>query len=293
MRRPAHVLSSGVAAATIAVALVGCTDRSVDAVGGGHDQGPTASSVSSEANPGGHPSTITVPIPTTSQPPTRVSAEPVPSTTPAPSTATTQTTQQLPPADSTAERARRAQIPPAQLPGFDAQWAWETRSAAPGPGRDEPSVCLQSSLTGIGAASEYRTDFAGPPSGTQTAVQMTAVFPDAQTATTAADVIESWRRTCSAHASADLGLAGARVTQVGVVPTPVGAGYRWLVTYRAGTPEADWSQAEGFVTDNDTMTYLVFRSAGQGHDAAGASPIDRALAVAGRFLAKSRASAGR
>ncbi len=288
MGRPAHVLSSGVAAAMIAVALVGCTDRFDDAGDGGPDEGPSISSVSSAADPGRQPSPSTTPVPTTSQPPIPVSDEPVTSTTDEPATATTSQATRQPPADSTAERARQAQIPPAQLPGVDAQGAWETRAAGPGPGPDMPSVCLRSSLTAIGAVSEYRTDFAGPPSGTQTAVQMTAVFPDAQPAATAADVIESWRRTCSAHASADLGLGSARVTQVGAVSTPVGAGYRWLVTYRTGTADAEWSQAEGFVTDNDTMTYLVLRSAGRGGDGPGASPIDRALAVAGRFLEQSR-----
>jgi hypothetical protein len=147
---------------------------------------------------------------------------------------------------------------------------------------------MTTSLTAIGAVSEYRTDFAVRGSDADTAVQMTAVFPDTVTARTSATVLDAWQQSCGAHATTDLGYRRVRVGPVGDVATSVGVGHAWPLTYRSttGSVPQDWSQAEGYVTDNDTMTYLVIRrSAGQ---TGPPPPIDDALAVAGDFLVSSR-----
>jgi len=194
------------------------------------------------------------------------------------------------PSDSAPGRARRAQIPASQLPGFNAEWKWTKESSGPGPGQDMPSVCMKSSLTAIGGVSEYHTDFGSPMDAKSWAVQQTVVFPDDETAKTSQSVLEAWQAKCANQAES-LGLKKVQVAPISDVDTTVGPGEQWLVTYRpvAGDPYAAWLQAEGFVRDGDTLTYLVMTTAGQDYNyEAGEEPMAQALQVAAKRLLKSR-----
>jgi len=194
------------------------------------------------------------------------------------------------PSDSAGGRAKRAQIPAAKLPGFNDQWTWVKESSGPGPGQDVPSVCMKSSLTAIGGVNEYRTDFNSPLDDNSWAVQQTVVFPDDLTAKTSQSVLEAWQAKCAQQAKS-LGLKKVQVGQISEVTTPVGAGQQWLVTYRPvpGDPNAAWLQAEGFVRDGDTLTYLVMTTAGQDYNyEPGQEPMAQALIVAAKRLIASR-----
>jgi hypothetical protein len=120
---------------------------------------------------------------------------------------------------------------------------------------------------------------------------MTAVFPDEQTLGTAVQVIQAWQRTCRTHATRVLGLQQVSVGDIDAVSTSVGTGQEWLTTYKpvAGSPNDAWFEATGFVTDGDTLTFLVMRSPGQDYNyPSGKAPIDLALEVAADRLAATR-----
>jgi hypothetical protein len=235
---------------------------------------------------------------------------PAPTQTPAPSEETTTPTESSEPTESTSPteepsssappdgpindsppaRAKQSSIAAGQLPGFNEQWTWQRRSAGPGPGQDMPSVCMKAPLTAIGAVSEYRTDYDSDLSANSWAVVMTAVLPDSKTGQRAQSVLETWQRDCAQQASS-LGLKRVRVTPVRTTDTAVGVGEHVLVTYRpvAGDPDAGWFQAEGFVRDGDTLTYVIITTAGQDYNyETGAEPMDQALAVAGDRLLQTR-----
>ena len=54
-------------------------------------------------------------------------------------------------------------------------------------------------------------------------------------------------------------------------------------------PRLSWLQAEGFVRDGDTLTYLVMTTAGQDYNyEAGQEPMAQALGVAAKRLVASR-----
>ena len=74
-------------------------------------------------------------------------------------------------------------------------------------------------------------------------------------------------------------------------PTAVGPGQQWLTSYKPapGGPDYGWFQATGFVTDGDTLTFLVMTSVGQDYNyPAGKQPIDQALKVAANALVATR-----
>ena len=267
MRRP--VMSIRLAAAAICLGvLAGCNDD------------PDTDTATDE------------PAVSASDSPTTTAATEDPATTePAEPTETTATTPpDDDPSDSEAARAKRAQIPAAKLPGFNDQWKWTKQSSGPGPGQDMPSVCMKTSLTAIGGVTEYRTDFDSPLDELSWAVQQTAVFPDDVTAKTTESVLKSWQAKCAKQATS-LGLRKVQVGKISQVTTPAGPGQQWLVTYRPvpGDPNAAWLQAEGFVRDGDTLTYLVMTTAGQDYNyEPGQEPMAQALGVAGKRLIASR-----
>lgn len=194
------------------------------------------------------------------------------------------------PSDSDPARAKQAQIPARQLPGFNPEWKWTKRSSGPGPGQDVPSVCMQSSLTAIGGVAEYRTDFDSPLDDSSWAVQETVVFPDEQTAITSESVLDAWQKKCARYAKS-AGLKDVKVTRLSEVSTATGPGQQWLVMYGPvpGDPDASWMQAEGYVRDGDTMTYLVMTTAGQDYNyESGQEPVAQGLQVAAERLLATR-----
>jgi hypothetical protein len=152
---------------------------------------------------------------------------------------------------------------------------------------------MLTTLVAIGAVEEVGWRYTNSTSDTAEAVQLTGVFPDEHTALTATAVLTEWHDKCAEHASEESGLKRVRVSDMRDVSTPVGTGRQWMVTYTPvpGHRSWGWFDAEGFVRDGDTLTYLLYRSAGQDYDyEAGQEPIDRALAVAGAYLKRTRGS---
>ncbi len=289
--RHTRSLYAGLSAVVALASLAGCSQG-----GSGSSAGATSSSPTPETTGDSttEPTVTTTPTtqsttaaPTTQPPTTQRPTTQSPATQSPTTNGSTQTDDT---SDSSLTRARAAQIGASQLPGLNAQWTWHERSSAEGPGQDIASLCMQASLSAIGAVREQRTDYTSPLSETASAVQMTAVFPDEQTAVTAADVLTAWQTRCAPHASSDLGLQHVTVSAPRDVPTPVGPGADWVISYRpVGGAHSTWTQAEGYVRDTDTITYLVILSAAEHyHERAGVKPIDEALEVAGRYLVQSR-----
>ena len=151
-----------------------------------------------------------------------------------------------------------------------------------------PSVCMQSSLTAIGGV-----DASTAP--TSTARSMTTRGPSSRPRSsptsrppqTPSRSSRPGRRKCAKQAKS-LGLKKVQVSQDqrGPRPSP-DPGEQWLVTYRPvpGDPDSAWLQAEGFVRDGDTLTYLVMTTAGQDYNyEAGQEPMAQALGVAGETV---------
>lgn len=263
-------LTALVATAALGLVLAGCSDDPDD-----------------EADPGSSTTGSTSSSPTTDEPtdePTDGATEPTDGATSGEPTETTD------PDGSTIKRAARAQMPADELPGLNDEWTWELDSEQEGPGESPPSVCMQTSLESIGAVGEYRTDYTSSLDRQVHAVQLTAVFPDSQTANLASTVLGSWHAQC-ADTARSRGLKQVDVGKLTKVPTSVGTGKTWLTTYRpvAGHPDESWFHAEGFVTDGDTMTYVVFVSPGQDYNyPAGETPAELALKLGADYLESSR-----
>lgn len=279
------------------MALAGC--------GGVSDTGatPTTGSESRSGISESDPATPTPPDPTATgeSTPTQATASPsapsesaateLPSTSPSPEPTTAATSAPDQGGNSLPGRARKSRIPAASLPGFNDEWVWQQAASGPGPSEHLPGLCLRSSLTAIGAVAEHRTDFTSDLSDTESAVQLTAVLPDEQTAQTASDVLLTWQGDCDNHARSELGLKGVEVGSPEETPTDVGPAVHWLSTYGPveGDPDAAWFVAEGFVSDGDTLTYLVMTSVGQDYSyPPGSTPIERSLQVAADALINSR-----
>jgi hypothetical protein len=181
-------------------------------------------------------------------------------------------------------------LPKATLPGFNETWVWDQATTTRGPGRRPPGVCLQTSLTAIGGFAEARRDYTSSLSEDADATVNSVVFPDSQTATNVAAVLGAWQQRCRRHATRELALNDVQASAVDTVATRVGDGVHWLVTYGpAPDPESQWFDAEGYVVDGDTLTYVVIRVAGQDYNyAAGRSPIERALRQAAARLEQTR-----
>lgn len=192
--------------------------------------------------------------------------------------------------DSSAARAHRSLIPKAKLPGFNEQWVWDGAETLRSGGRTPPGVCLQASLTAIGGFAEARRDYTSSLSADAHATVLSAVFPDPQTTRTAVSVLSAWQDRCQRYATQELGYRDVRVTETETEPTRVGPGVHWLVSHLPGPDrESRWFDAEGYVVDGDTLTYVVIRVAGQDYNyEAGQSPVEQTLRVAGKRLQRTR-----
>lgn len=195
------------------------------------------------------------------------------------------------PNGSSAERAKASQIPASELPGFNDTWTWKIASEGDGEGESPPSLCMLSSLNSIGAASTYRTDYKHPGDKSARATVITAVFPDQHTATLAKTVLRSWHAQCLQRLKKELKYQRAKVSKIYTDSTDVGPGEQWLSSFGPvpDNPDDTWFQGEGFVEDDDTLSYIVIVNAGQDYNyEVGQQPVDLALVVAGTHLKDSR-----
>jgi hypothetical protein len=197
------------------------------------------------------------------------------------------------PNGSPGKRAKKSRIPAGDLPGLNDTWTWKVDSRGKGEGESLPSTCMLSSLSSIGAASTYRTDYKSPgvSADVARATVITAVFPDQHTAVLAKTVLHSWQAQCEHRLKKDLGYRHAKTTKIQKDSTDVGPAEQWLSSYGpvSDSPDDSWFQAEGFVEDADTLTYIVIANTGQDYNyETGQQPIDLALAVAAEQLKGSR-----
>ncbi len=270
MRRRTAAGLTWAAVAVVCLALGGCA---VDA--GDTDEPAGSVSVSSSAQ-----------TPTSSTPSSQTITSAAETTATSRPPASPPTSTKTPSAGGAAARARAAQIKAADLPGFNDQWVWDRSKAVRGPGPQPPPVCSVTGLDAIGASAVYRTNFASSLSSQAFAVQVTAVFPDVQTAVTAERVLLAWHDRCQRRVD-KLGLQDAEVAALSAVPTKAGPAQQWMTTYRPvpGDSDSVWFNAEGFVRSADMITYLVIRNAGQDYNyPRGEEPVARALGVAASYL---------
>jgi hypothetical protein len=261
MSRRTRRLGLALAAISLAGALAGCNGGSDDDSG----SPPGQTSVPTESSPT------------------------EPTDTPSTSEFTSGATEN--PDGSSASRARASRIPADELPGLNDAWTWRVESRGPGPGEFPPSLCTLSSLESIGASSTYRTDYDSKASKADRATVMTAVFPDEHTATLAKTVLRSWHAQCERRLKNQLGYKRVSVSPIDEIATDVGPAEHWLSAYGPlnDNPDEGWFQAEGFVADGDTLTYVVILSVGQDYDyEPGQQPVELALGIAGAKLAQSR-----
>jgi hypothetical protein len=264
-------LGLSLAAAALLSVVVGCD--------GGSDDNSTPPDESSAAGPTSGPETSG----STDEP------TGTPTDTPSSSEFTEGPTQD--PNGSTAKRAKASQIPASELPGFNDTWTWELASEGEGEGDSQPSRCMLSSLGSIGAASTYRTDYNHPGVKTARATVITAVFPDEHTAVLAKTVLRSWHAQCEQRLKQEFGYTRASVSRIQTDATDVGPGEQWLSSFGPvpGHPDDTWFQGEGFVEDDDTLTYIVIVDTGQDYNyETGQQPMDLAVVVAGHYLKSSR-----
>lgn len=176
------------------------------------------------------------------------------------------------------------------MPGLNESWVWDGARTRRDGGPTPPGACLQASLTAIGGFAEARRDYTSTLSSGADATVLSVVFPDVQTTRTAVSVLTAWQGRCKRHATRELGHADVGVTAPETLATAVGPGTHWMVTYGPG-PDQDmqWFDAEGYVVDGDTLTYVVIRVASQDYNyPAGQTPVEQALRVAGERLQRTR-----
>jgi hypothetical protein len=223
----------------------------------------------------------------TSGPETSGSGESTGPTTGSPSTSEFTQGPTQDPNGSAAKRAKKSQIPASEMPGLNDTWTWKVASE----GESPPSRCMLSSLSSIGAASTYRTDYNHPGVRTARATVITAVFPDQHTAVLAKTVLRSWHAECEHRLKKELGYERVSVSDIQTDATDVGPGEQWLSMFGPvpDDPDASWFQGEGFVEDGDTLTYIVIVNVGQDYNYEnGQQPMDLALVAAGQHLEASR-----
>ena len=279
MRRRTPGRPTASVAVVVCLALGGCTADTPA------PDDPESSSVDSPTSDPATSATSTAPSTPGEASTTSQSTTTTPDTTQPPTT-----TRPTPPASSAAGRARAALIKTAELPGFNEEWVWDRHRTLRGPGEEPPPVCSVTSMISIGGVVASRTDYRSSLSEDASAVQVTAVFPDEETAVTAEQVLVAWHDRCQQRVDKQ-GLEDAKVTATAEVKTDVGPGLQWMTTYRPvpGEPDAVWFNAEGFVRSTDMITYLVIRNPGQDYTyPRGKEPIDNALKVAGRYLRSQR-----
>jgi hypothetical protein len=247
--------------------------------GGGSDDSSAPPDASSQAGP------------TSASETSASTGEPTEGPTDAPSTSEFTQGPTQDPNGSTAARAKASQIPADKLPGLNDTWTWEIAAEGSGSGDSPPSLCMQTSLESIGAASTYRTDYNHPGVKTARATVMTAVFPDQHTAVLAKTVLRSWHAACEKRLKKELGYQRVSVSPIQTQSTDVGPGEAWLAAFGpvTGHPDDGWFQGEGFVEDADTLTYVVIVSTGQDYNyEQSQQPAERAVAIAAERLKASR-----
>jgi len=251
-----------VAAAAVAISgtLAGCSTSP--------DEEP-AESTTSEPTPTEEPTPSEEPTPTEPTPTTPSTS----SSTPPPSQAVSPTATGAP-----ASTPAGALLSAAEMPQLNDSSTWTERRTGPA-GQQPFGLCQQFDLLTIGALNAVERTFTSGTSGTDTAGQQVAEFPDAQNAVRASKVIEAWQRECKNQ------VKGTKVKVRPITDVPVAQGQAWnyLVSYqRRGEGQF---HSLGMVLSGTRMSLIRIDHVGQDHNyEPGQDPMELAVeAVSARL----------
>jgi hypothetical protein len=215
------------------------------------------------------------------EPPTSATgSDPTPSDQPAP--APTETASSTPTATATvtvtptpAPTPEAALLAAADLPQLNPTSPWTqgpTRPAGPRPF----GLCQKFDLLTIGAVSAVERRFT---SGTDTAGQTVAEFPDAQNTVRASKVIEAWHRDCASRVKG----TAVNVRPITEAAVPAGQGWWYLVSFeRRGEGHF---HSLGLVVSGARMTLIRMDHDGQDHNyEPGQDPMELAVKAAAARL---------
>ncbi|MCW2850284.1 MAG: hypothetical protein JWR90_4258 [Marmoricola sp.] len=163
----------------------------------------------------------------------------------------------------------------AELPQLNPTSRWTERRTGPA-GQQPFGLCQKFDLLTIGAESVVERTFA---SGTSTAGQQVAVFPDAQNAVRASKVAEAWQRDCAKRVKR----TGLEVDPISDVAVPRGKAWWYLASFQRGND--GHFHALGLVLSGPRLSLLRMDHDGQDHNyPAGQDPIQLAVkAVSARL----------
>jgi hypothetical protein len=206
--------------------------------------------------------------------------DPTPEATPTPSQETTPSTTASAsptptPSTTAAATPAAALLAAGELPQLNASSPWTEQRTGPA-GTQPFGLCQKFDLLTIGAESAVQRTYT---SGSDTAGQQVAQFPDAQNAVRAGKVIEAWHRDCAGRVKG----TSVKVRPITDVAVPSGKGWSYLVSYE--TKGTGHFHSLGVVVSGNRMALIRMDHAGQDHDyPAGQDPVDLAVkAVAARL----------
>jgi len=218
-------------------------------------------------------STSTEPTTEPSEPPSASpSTSPSESATPS---ASPSVTPSATPSATVARTLEEALLAAAEMPQLNEISRWAERHT--GPVSQRPfGLCQKFDLLSIGALSAVERTYS---SGSDTAGQQVAEFPDRQNAVRASKVIEAWHRDCASRVRG----TGVRVRPFTDVAVPGGKGSWYLVSYeRKGTGQF---HSLGLVLSGTRMSLIRMDHEGQDHNyEPGMDPMELAVkAVSARL----------
>jgi hypothetical protein len=241
-----------VCAALCLAAATGCggntSTGSAGSAGSSADSG-SASASSSTGTPSETPTTAS-PTPTTTSTPASPGSSSTPGTSPS--------------ANGPAGRLLSA----GEMPGFNDDYVWTAGGTSPESPSASFGTCQRFSTTAIGAERAVVRRFrsaAGDAAPGDSAGELVAEFPDAQTARRAFAVLKAWRARCADRLKNH---TRPRVGALQDVPVAGGSGGWYLLTYGPvpGDPDAQFFDAQGMAVVGSRIALVSMVAAGQDYD---------------------------
>lgn len=269
VRSRGRALSSAAAALTLTLAVAGCGGESEEPDGA--LESPTNSTTTSPAEP------------TTSGSPAESPSADEESTSPGP-------TEQPP--DSGARKLSDLTLSAGEVPGFNDEFTWQTRSQRMREGRRPFGTCQKFAMTSIGATKVTVRRYTPAPrlsDTSSTAANLVASFADEKTAKRAYEVLKSWRSQCDEelkrHDRREVGKLQS-VELPAEVPAATADWYLLVYGPAKGDPDAGYFDAQGMVRVGKSLSMLKMRLVGQDYNyEAGQEPMVGAVRASAGKLA--------
>lgn len=122
-------------------------------------------------------------------------------------------------------------------------------------------LCAKADLASIGASEVVQRTYFPPVDTDDSAAEQIAEFPDAKTASRAADVLKSWQRTCVSRIDGD----NPKVRSITPVTLAAGTGSWYLVSYSEGNDEGRF-HAFGIAASGTRVAVLTIDNGGQDYN---------------------------